>query len=77
MPKAHIQFGPPLVITSVSSAKEDLASEKEWQHLDMFRRLFVAGISDYHRKAGWESLILQAIREEPAVRHAAIAFSAL
>jgi len=76
-PKAQIQFAPPSLISSFSSPTETLLSEKESQHLNVFLHVFVAGIAGYHNTSGWTSLILQAMHEEPAVRHAAIAFTAL
>jgi hypothetical protein len=34
-------------------------------------------MAGYHKTPGWLKLLLQGVHEEPAVRHAAIAFSAL
>jgi Fungal specific transcription factor domain len=69
--KPPVAFAPPTTLLA------NFLDEKEAQHLNNFRHLFVPGFSGYANSPRWEKLILQAVHEEPAVRHAAIAFSAL
>jgi hypothetical protein len=75
--KPSIAFAPLTTLSFFRPRVAEPLQEIEAQHLNAFRHLFVAGISGYAHSPSWERLILQAAHDEPAVRHAAIAFSAL
>jgi hypothetical protein len=75
--KPSIAFAPVTTLSCFRPRVVDPLQENEAQHLNAFRHLFITGISGYAHSPSWERLILQAAQDEPAVRHAAIAFSAL
>lgn len=66
-----------LVVAPGRNVNNPDLSEKEGHHLNLFDHLFSSGILGFLKTPRWASLVLQAVHEEPAVRHAAIAFSAL
>lgn len=68
---------PPNTISKSLSYTRSSLSQKEAQHVNHFRHVFARGMSGFASSPLWEKLILQAVHEEPAVCHAAIAVSAL
>jgi hypothetical protein len=70
-------FAPPIIVSKRLSQILNSLNQKEAQHLNHFRHVFARGMSGYVLTPVWEKSILQAIHDEPAVRRAAIAFTAL
>jgi hypothetical protein len=58
-------------------AQANIRDQQAGQYLNHFRHHLVLSVSGYVASPLWRTLILQALHEEPAVCHAAIAFSAL
>jgi hypothetical protein len=70
-------FVPPDTVSRSLLHIQPSLNQKEAQHLDHFRHVVVGGMSGFVPSPLWEKLILQAVHGEPAVCHAAVAFSAL
>lgn len=70
-------FLPPNTIAKSLSNTHNPVNVEEAQYLNHFRHLLIRGMSGFVISPLWEKLILQAIHDEPAVCHAAVAFSAL
>lgn len=70
-------FAPPVVVSKPLPQILNSLNQKEAQNLNQFRHVFARGMSGYVLTPVWEKSILQAVHEEPAVRRAAIAFTAL
>lgn len=73
----ELVFMPPNTVSRSLSHTRNLLSQRESQYLNHFRPVFAHGMSGFVTSSLWDKLVLQAVHEEPAVCHAAIAFSAL
>jgi hypothetical protein len=70
-------FAPPITVSKPLPQILNSLNQKEAQHLNHFRHVFARGMAGYVVTPVWEKSVLQAVHEEPAVRLAAIAFTAL
>lgn len=73
----ELVFVPPATLSRPISNIKRALSQEESQYLNQFRHVFVQELSGFAPSSLWDTLILQAMHEEPAVKYAATAFSAL
>lgn len=75
-PAAKVESTALLTLSNVRPRCSRVA-QNEVPYLDMFRHRLIYSIIGDVARPSWQQLILQAVHEEPAMHHAAIAYSAL